>query len=702
PFLGRNFTSEDIHIVPADMIYDPNAKFPTGAAIISYGFWQRRFGGARDALGKVFHIHGRPQELIGIMPPDFKAHLPSELSVAAESDAWVIPNWDQTLFPRDTRFLHVVGRLKPGVTIEQAQAEADAFARRQRDLFPVERDSGFRLKVEGLHNEVVKDASKSLLILFGAVCFLLLIACANIANLLIARATDREKELALRQALGASRGRLIRQLLSECLLLSSLGAAIGLLLSHWGIKLLMTLKPDNLPRLEEIGINGDVVGFTVVTTLITTLFFGIAPAIQSSRPNLSKALKEGGRATGGLARRRSQGLLVVLEVGLCFVLLIGAGLLLKSFALLHQVDPGFDPENVLTAKVSLPTSQYQNPEKRLSFFRQLEERIKNLPTVESVGLTSVLPLAGTSVSTITIGKPDSDEKQDYRVDLRKITPGYFQSIGTRLLSGRFPTWADVNNGNNLVVVVDEKLARRAWPGGSPLGKRMQVGILAFGGTDQVREETTSMEVIGVVENIRGASLSQDTLETAYVGYNIYTWGPTFLVVRTRGAHLSAAKEIRSLVYELDSNLPLSEIRSMESYLADSIAPLRFSLTLIGIFGIIGVALAAVGLYGVVSYSISQRTHEIGIRIAIGARPGDILRLVIASGMRLTLAGLCAGLAASFGLTRFLASQLFGVTPADPTTFIGVSCFLITIAFLACYLPARKAMLVETVEALRHE
>ena len=538
------------------------------------------------------------------------------------------------------------------------------------------------------------DLRPTLLVLLGAVGFVLLIACANVANLLLARATARHQEIAVRTALGAGRLRIVRQLLTESLLLAVAGGLLGLLFALWGVDLLAALVPENVPRFDETSLDLRVLGFTLAASVLTGMLFGLAPALQASKLDLNEALKEGGRTgTTGRGRNRVRSLLIVSEVALSLVLLVGAGLLIKSFVRLRNTDPGFDPQNTLTASVSLASARYEKDEQIARFYEQLIERVRSLPGVEAVGAVAPLPLSGNGISFSfnVIGRPEPPPGQGLSASARFITPDYFRALGIPLRKGRAFTDQD-KAGTPPVLIVNEAFARRYFPDEEPLGKRLRLGYNRLEG-----------EIVGVVGDVRGTSLSVPGSPEYYIPEAHGAWSDMSLVVRTSTSDPSAfAPALRAAVGEMDKEQPLYDVRPMSALVARSVARQRFSMTLIAIFAGLALALAAVGIFSVMSFLVAQRTHEIGIRMALGAQPRDILRMVVGHGMTLTLVGVGLGLLAAFALTRLMVSLLYQVSATDPFVFGGIALLLPLVALLACYVPARRATRVDPMVALRYE
>ena len=664
---------------------DDSQKGRESVVVLSYGLWQRRFGSDPNIIGKIIRLGGKETTVVGVMPVAF--------DFPARTELWVPFPLDPVAERRDNRYLNVITRLKPNVRLDQAQAQMDAINQRLAQSY-VETNSGWSVRLTGLQERMVGAMRSSLLVLLGAVAFVLLIACANVANLLLARATVRQKEIAVRAALGASRFRIVRQLLTESLLLSLIGGALGLLLSFWLTKLLIALSPPNSPRFDEIRPDARVIAFTLGLTLITGLVFGLAPAVQAARADLNERLKEAGRSAGSASHNRLRSLMMVSEIALSFMLLVGAGLLIKSFIRLRDVSPGFNPANVLSVRVSIPSAKYAQGEPRTQILRQLEERIESLPGVQSAAAVLSLPLGGDTFnvgrSYIREGRPATPEESRNATYL-VATPDYFQTLNVPLLSGRGFTNEDTEQTTK-VVVVNESMARQLWPGESPLGKRITIW----------RDEKFPREIVGVVGDTR-ASLDTEAGSQMYVPYaQDANWTGMSLVIRTNAEPTSLTAGVRNEIRSVDKGIPLFNVKTMDEVLAISIGPRRTPMLLLTTFAGVALLLAMMGIYGVTSYHVTQRTQEIGIRMALGAQMRDVLKLIVKGGMVLALIGIALGLAGAFALTRLLASLLFGVNPTDVVTFIAVSLCLLGTALLACYLPARKATKVDPLKALRYE
>jgi putative ABC transport system permease protein len=603
--------------------------------------------------------------------------------------------WDESQMAtlRRPHFLRAVGRLKPGVTLEAARAEMTVIAGRLAEQYP---DTNTEMGVGlGPAKEWIVEETRPALILFlAAVAFVLLIACANVANLLLARAASRQKEIALRTALGASRGRILRQLLTESFLLSALGGSLGLLLALWSKELLVAFSPGDIPRLEEASLDAGVLIFTLGLVLLTTLLFGLAPALQYSKPDLTASLKEGGqKMAGGAQGRKMRSALVVSEFALSLVLVIGAGLMIRSLIALQDVDPGVETDNVLTLRVALPGAKYGEDHQAIKFFEQAEQRIESLPGVVSAGATTTLPLKGYNwTGDMTIeGRSEEDYVREVRH--KQVTPSYFETIGARLLAGRGFTAFD-NEKSEPVVIVNERLARRYFPEGSAVGMRIKLS--------KPTADSPWRTIIGVVSDEKQDSLASETKPEIFQSHLQYAQTQMSIVVRTSVAPESLIGAVRGEIRALDKDLPPYDIKTMREVLYESASRERFTTLLLAVFATLALALAAVGIYGVMSYTISQRTHEIGVRMALGAGSGDVLRLILGQGLRLALAGVGVGLLAAFVLTRLMSKLLYGVSATDPVTFAAIALLLATVALAACYIPARRATTVDPMVALRHE
>jgi putative ABC transport system permease protein len=680
PMLGRSFLPE---------AETPGSPF---TVIISHDLWQRQFGSDPNIINRSLTLNAHQVAVIGVMPPAFELQFPTSKHV----DMWVpmvIDVADPDYHDRSNNFLYTVGRLKQGVSPEQAQAEMNLIASQLQQQYP-ETNADKGVRVVPLQKQLVGNVESYLYMLFAAVGFLLLIACTNVAGLLLSRVTARHKEVAIRIAVGASRWRLIRQLLTESLILSVLSGLFGLLLAYGGVKLLLALTPSDVPRLHEIGLHVPVFLWTLTISIVTGVLFGLAPAIQASRPDLNQALKESsGRNPGGFQGLRN--LLVVSEVAVALLLLVGAGLMTKSFVRLQQVDPGFEATNVVSMNIALPTSKYRGPQIN-NFYDQLIERIKNLPGVKSVAGINPLPLSNSNVSYrfVVEGAPFVPLADRPYAGVRVVTPDYFQTMSIPNLKGRSFTEQDRENTPS-VIIINEALASRYWPNQDPIGKRL--GFLEEDSGKQVWRE-----IVGVVGNVRHKALEIEVMPEAYFPYKQSPANFMSLVVRTASDPVSMVPAIRSQVLSVDKDQPVSDVMTMEQRVAKSVASRRFVMLLLGSFSVLALGLAAVGIYGVMAYLVIQRTQEIGVRMALGAQKRDVLRLVVGKGMALAVTGAAIGLVASLVLTRLMRSLLFEVTPTDWFTFVIVSVVLLTVALLACYIPARRATKVDPLVALRYE
>jgi len=679
PEKGRAFTADE----------DRTGGPPV--VIISRGLWERRFGGDPNVIGKPVSISGTTATIVGIMPAQFQF-----LDPAAE--LWM-PLWQNQFASsaRQVRLLSVAGRLNDGVQTSEANAELTNIAQRLESAYP-ESNRGVSLRVVPLHAQVTGKVRPALFLLFGAVGLVLLIACANIVNLMLVRSAARRREIAVRAALGAGRLRLLRQLLTESITLSLIGGAAGVLIGSWGVNALLALNPIPIPSYNKIGVDMTVLAFTLAASVITGVVFGLAPAWQSLRVDLNSALKEGGRGSvAESGQRRLSSLLVITEMAMAMVLLIGAGLLLRSFAHLLDVKPGFTTENLLTMQIGLPNVAYQEPQKRATFMQQLEASLRGAPEVASVGFVTRLPLMSTMnniTSYMAIEGREVPAGERPEIDFRRASTGYFQTMGIPLLSGRLVTEQDVTNGSRFVLI-NEAMAKRFWPGEDPVGKRISTMVSSG---QQIPWQT----IVGVVGNVRHLGLDVEPRPEIYYHTNTSPpFGPV-VVIRTTSDPARLISIARAKVRELDRDVPISNVNTMEQLVAQSVAQRRFGMFLLGTFALLALLLAAIGIYGVVSYSVTQRTQEIGVRMALGASATDVLKMVLRNGMSLALIGVGLGLVGAFGLTRLMSRLLFEVTPTDVTTFALVSVGLISVALLACYLPARRAMKVDPLEALRYE
>ncbi len=666
----------------------PEEGLPNAAnvVVLSHELWERRFGADPAVIGKSLNLGAEAHTVIGVMPRGFRFLNKAEL--------WVPHRLDRSRNYRQMagRYLASVARLKPGVSLEQARAEMETIARRLEQDYP-EFNKGWSVNPVPLEEQIEGEMQRPLAVLLVAVGLVLLIACANVANLLLARAASRQREIAIRTSLGAERWRVVRQLLTESLVLAALGGAAGLLVARWGVDGLVAVAPKNLPRLDEIGIDIRVLAFTMLLCILTAVVFGLGPAVLAVRANPQESLKEGGRSVlGGLRSRRLSSAFVMAEVALSLLLLIGAGLLIRSFQRLTAVNPGFQTENLLTARVTLPGSQYQ-PAQRVAFFRQAVERIATLPGVRSASAVSWLPFGGMRSATgfIIEGRPKPAPGERPVTDVRTVLPNYFRTMGIPLLRGRDFTERDTAEAPR-PFVINQALAQKYWQNEDPIGKRIAVHM----------GDAVLGEIVGIVADIKDQTLDGQILPTVFYPHSHLTYSGMTLVVRATGDVSGLARSVTGVVRSLDPNQPVADIRTMNEVLAASVSRQRFNMLLLVVFAGLAAILAAVGIYGVMSYAVAQRTHEIGVRIAIGAQRGDVLRLVLRQGLMLAAGGAALGLAGAVALTHLMEALLYGVKPTDPWTFATVTALLMAVALFAAYLPALRATRVDPMEALRYE
>jgi putative ABC transport system permease protein len=681
PIMGRTFAPEE------------GKPGQPGVAVISFGLWQHRFGGDPQIIGRKLNLSGAETTVIGVMPAGFNWHVNASSITTKMAEIWLPWQIAEQNRPRRGRGAMAVARIKPGLSLEQAQSEMSVVHNRIAQQYP-EFNANWTVNLVPLRAQFTGKIRLALFTLLGAVGMVLLIACANVANLLLTRASGRQREMAVRAALGANRGRIIRQLLTESLLLAGLGGMVGLALAWRLPDLLVSLAPPDLLNLPQVNINAAVLGFTLGISLLTGVIFGLAPAFEATRLNLSESLKEGGKSAGGMRAQRLRNSLVVLEVALALVLLVGAGLLIRSFARLQGVDPGFNAQNVLTMGVSLPGRKYDTDQKRVNFFRQAVAQMRALPGVESVGAVNSLPFAafhsGTSVDIE--GRPLLPVTDKLKTGVMVTDANYFRAMQIPLKRGRLFTDQEAAEMRH-VVVINEAFALQHFPNEDPLGKRVTI---------YMKDDNQPCEIVGVVGDSKHMGLDAEVRPMSYWPHpELASSGMTF-VVRTRGDAASVTSATRNVIRALDPEQPVADVRTMESLIGTSMARARFNTLLLTIFAVVAMFLAGVGIYGVMAYSVAQRTREIGVRMALGARAKDALWLVVRRGMTLSLAGVAIGMAASFALTRLMETMLFNVSVTDPLTFAGIPLLLALVALLACLIPAWRAAKVDPMVALREE
>ena len=697
--LGRGFVESDgtplppPPDLPAGIAPPPP---PPGTVVLSHAFWQRRYGGDPTVVGRVIRLGGGSSEIVGVLAPDAELLLPPNLNVERRPDVIQALRIDWSTASRINVFLRFIGRLQPGVTVPQAQAQVDGIVADLRQRFPIKETAGVRWRVEPMHQYLVAGVRPGILTLMGAVGFVLLIACANVANLLLVRAGQRERELVVRAAMGASRGDLVRQMLVESLVLGGGGAVLGVGLALWGLVILRAVAPATLPRIDEAGVDASVLAFTALAALAASVAFGLVPALRASRPEAGAALRSASRTAGLSEGRRLRSAVVVAEVALSFVLLVGSGLMIRSFIALQQVDPGYDPRGLLTFQVQAAGPlRLQQPEQRAAFARQLKARLEALPGVDAVTAVGPLPLDGTVAnSRWGTEAAAADPSLFQQANIHVVLPGYFETFRTRLIEGRTFTDAD-NHPERVGVVVDRILAQKAFPGRSAVGQRLYVRSRG--------NEAEYLDIIGVVDHQRHASLSVEGPEAIFVTDGFFQFGgANRWVVRTAGDPTALGPQVRAAVAEVAPGVPVAQLQPMTALIEQAMAPTRFALTLIGIFAGVAAALAAVGLYGVLSTAVRQRTAEIGIRMTFGASRNSIVQMIVGHGLRLSAAGIGIGLVGALALTRVMQSLLVGVAPTDPITFVTIAVFFLGVAALACWLPALRAGGLDPNVVLREE
>jgi predicted permease len=691
PLIGAAVSSDFFSVLRTNAMqgrtFTPDEEQPgrDQVVVISHGLWQRAFGANPNIVGQTLTLNSRSFTVVGIMPAGFQ--------LPREADLWVPLAWDDK--ERQTRSIHdyiVIARLKQSVSLPQAQAEMSTISTRLEQQYP-EENSGWGAVVIPLREDLVGDIRTALLVLFSAVGFVLLIACANVANLMLARGANRQKEIAVRIALGAGRARLVRQLLTESVLLAVTGGVLGLLLAVWGSRMLVRL--GSLPNSGDIGIDTWALGFTLLVSFAAGIIIGIVPALQFTKSSLSETLKQGSGRTGGSPmKQHTRKALVVSEVALSLVLLIGAGLMIRSFWKLQNVDPGFDTSNALTMSVALTPIRYSEPHQQLAFLDRAMEQIRAVPGVVSVGTTTTIPLAGGgSTQPFSIeGRPTGTIAEQPMAQTRYISPDYFKAIGIPLRQGRF--FSDQDRDNSVpVIIISEAMARRFWPGENPIGKRL---------TPSFHSKEGAREIVGVVGDVKARGLDSDASTMMYLPYKQAPRPFMSFVVRTSSNPESLVQPVSRAIYSIDKEQALTDVQTMDQVLMQSLSDRRFNMTLLLTFAGVALVLAAVGVYGVMNYTVTLRRRELGIRMALGAKASDVLRLVLRQGLTLTLIGVGAGLISAYALTRLMASLLYGVTATDYLTFASVSAVLIVVGLVASFVPARRATKVDPTIALRTE
>jgi predicted permease len=682
PIRGRTFTPDEGKPGQARVV------------VIGYDLWQRRFGGDPAIVGRKITLNNEPNEVIGVLPPDVGWFVQKGSLIRSAPQIWSPWEVSNDLRVRRGRFARAVARLKPGVTLEQAQNEMNVIGSRLEQQYP-EFNTQWGVNVVPLRTQVTGEIRKPLYILLGAVGFVLLIACANVANLLLARAASRKKEIALRAGLGASRWRIARQLLTESVLLSAIGGGLGLLLAWWGTRALLAFSPPELMELRDTAVNLPVLAFTVGLTLLTGIVFGLVPAIEAARFDLNESLKEGGR-TAGSRSNRLRNAFVVTQVALALVLLVGAGLLIRSLNRLNSVEPGFDPNQLLTMRVNLPARKYDTDPEVIGFFQRAVEQIRSLPGVEAAGSINYVPFGGphSATSMHIEGQPERPPGQRLTTGIVVTDANYFETMRIPLTRGRLFTAQEATEMRH-VVVVNEAFARENFPGQDPLGKRVTINM-------KNDDENVPTEIIGIVGDNKHKGLDIEIEPMAFWPHPELVVSSMTLILRTRGEPTSVAAAARNVIQGLDPDQPIGEVNTMQGLMATSVARSRFNTILLAVFSVVALVMAAVGIYGVMSYSVQQRTHELGIRLALGAQQRDVLQLIVKQGVVLGVIGVTAGLLASLGLTRLMSSLLFEVTATDARTFAIVAVGLFSIVLMACYIPARRATKVNPLVALRYE
>ncbi len=681
PQLGRAFSADD--------------GLPNAAPVVmlSNGLWQERFGGDPTVVGRSIVLDGQSTQVVGVLPASLELLLPREAGLPKRLDAWRPFTFDFRALPR-FRWMRAVARLKPDVSLAAAQQATDRVTKELIAEFPAYKQQPFQLLIRPLHADVVSSVRRPVLVLFGAVAFVLLIACGNVANLLLARAAEREHEIGARAALGASRARLIRQLLTEALLLALSAAALGTLLAVGLVELLVRFAPADLPRMDVVGVDGRVLLFTLVASLLTVVIFALVPALQTSRVDLHDTLKGGARLVGSGRRARLRRFLVAGEIALSLVLLVGAGLMIRSFAALSATRPGFEADQLVSFQLALPGARYPNPPEQGRFFEKLSARMQAQPGVQAFSASFPLPMSGRFwTNEYAYDAPTEEKWGVVESDNHVVLPGYFKALGARLLSGRDLTWEDVKEGRK-VAVIDERLAHKAFPGKDAVGQFLKVRTAG--------QEKEPVEVVGVVEHVRQDHPGRDGREQTYVSLALWPFNGLYFAVRSSLPTDRVMEIARSEVRKIDPELALYDVRTLRGYIDEVTAGQRFAMQLLGVFAGLAALLSAIGLYGTIAYTVSQRDREFGIRMALGAGPNELLGLVVKQGLSLAALGIAAGIVAALALSRVLSSLLYGVSAADPLTYAAMVAGVASIALIASYLPALRAARLHPASVLRSE
>ncbi len=702
PVIGRDFTEDDVQSFDLSQFSNPDTPPPALPVILSHGLWQQRYGASPEVLGRTIHANGQVMTVIGVAPEGFRLFMPPDAALPTDVDIWTVWPVDLRTMPRvPSGIITVMARLRPGITMAQAQNRMDAVTARLREQYQTHQLADLRTTIAPMHEEAVGHIRPLLLVLFGAVGFVLLIACVNVTNLLLVRAASREKEVAIRAALGGGRRRMIAQLLTESMVLALGGAILGLGLAYMGIDLLLAMQASDLPRVEGVSIDPAALGFTLLASLAAVGVFGVVPAWHSTRTDLSSALKERG-GTAGRSRHRLQHGLIVLEVAVSVVLLVGAGLMLRSLSQLANVRPGFDGDNVLSFHFSLPVWAYRGGDSRARFFREMDRRLDELPGVVSAGGVNPLPLSSTGQfgsGPYARSAGDDAAWEQNEADYRAVMPGFFETVKAPLLSGRTFDARDNLPEAHPVAIIDQVMAERAFPGENPIGQQLVVGradsTLAGG-------SAATVEIVGIVDHIRFVDLSRDGRETIFLPQSFTNGYQMGYTVRTVGDPMVLAPQIREIAREVGSDVPVMDLIPLAKYVDRALAPTRFAMTLLGVFAAVALVLASIGLYGVISYAMRQRHRELSLRLALGAEPGHVIKLLLGMGLKLGVIGVALGLVGAVALSESMSNLLFGVAGTDPLTYATIAALLLTVALGASLIPALRASRVDPLEALKSE